>query len=121
MGDWLSGAGEWLAQMGDLAIGSLGVVLGAVMLLDAVPLLGVLVPGDVAVLAAVGVTRPIGSASAFLAVVAGCLTGWSLTFLAGRHLGERLRRSRVGGWIGEARWAAAEGVLDRGGARMVVV
>lgn len=121
MGDWLPGLGEWLAHLGELPIGSLVAILGAVMLLDAIPLLGVLVPGDVAVLAAVGVARPAGGASAFLAVVAGCLTGWSLTFCVGRHLGERLRRGRVGRWIGEARWAAAEGVLDRGGGRMVVV
>lgn len=121
MGDVLVGAGEWLSRVGELPTGLLVAVLGAVMLLDAIPLLGVLVPGDVAVLAAVGVARPGGGASAFLAVVAGCLTGWSLTFCAGRHFGERLRRGRLGGWVGEARWAAAEGVLDRGGGRMVMV
>lgn len=121
MGDWLANMGDLLARVGELPIGSLVAVLGGVMLLDAIPVLGVLVPGDVAVLAAVGVTRPAGGASAFVAVVAGCLTGWSLTFCAGRHLGERLRRGRLGDWIGEARWTAAEGVLDRGGARMVVV
>jgi membrane protein DedA with SNARE-associated domain len=91
------------------------------MMLDAVPLLGVLVPGDVAVLAVVGVGRPIGGASAFLAVVTGCLSGWSLSFLAGRRFGERLRRGRFGGWIGARRWDAAERILQRGGGRMVLV
>lgn len=121
MGEWLAGAGQWLDRIGELPVGLLMAVLGVVMLLDAIPLLGILVPGDVAVLTVLAASRPLGGASAFLTVVAGCLAGWSLTFCAGRYLGDRLRRGRLGRWIGEARWAAAEGVLDRGGSRMVVV
>ncbi|SCL69675.1 membrane-associated protein [Micromonospora citrea] len=112
---------DWLAQVGELPTTLLMGVLGVVMLFDAVPLLGVLVPGDVAILAAVGVGGPLTGVTTFAVVVAGCLSGWSLSFLAGRRYGERLRRSRIGGWIGEERWAAAEGILQRGGGRMVLV
>jgi membrane protein DedA with SNARE-associated domain len=91
------------------------------MVLDAIPLVGVLVPGDVAVLAAVGMSARVGGGGAMLAVITGCLVGWSLSFFVGRHLGERLRRGRIGAWIGEERWAAAERVLGQGGGRMVVV
>ncbi|MDG4814363.1 VTT domain-containing protein [Micromonospora sp. WMMD956] len=112
---------EWTHQVGELPTILLAGVLGVVMLLDAVPLVGVLVPGDVAVLAAVGVGRPATAASTVAAVVAGCVAGWSLSFLVGRRYGDRLRHSRVGGWIGESRWAAAESVLRRGGGRMVLV
>ncbi|SCF01286.1 membrane protein DedA, SNARE-associated domain [Micromonospora coriariae] len=112
---------QWLAQVGELPILLLMGTLGLVMLFDAVPLLGVLVPGDVAILAAVGVGRPATGLATFTAVLVGCLAGWSLSFLVGRRYGERLRRSRVGDWIGEARWTAAEGLLRRGGGRMVVV
>ncbi|NJP32413.1 DedA family protein [Micromonospora thermarum] len=112
---------DWLAQVGELPTTLLMGVLGVVMIFDAVPLLGVLVPGDVAVLAAVGVGGPIAGLATFTAVVAGCLAGWSLSFLAGRRWGDRLRHSRVGGWIGEERWTAAEGILRRGGGRMVLV
>jgi membrane protein DedA with SNARE-associated domain len=112
---------QWAEQVGELPTILLAGVLGVVMVLDAVPLLGVLVPGDVAVLAAVGVGRPATGAVTVAAVVAGCLAGWSLSFLAGRRYGDRLRRSRVGGWIGEPRWAAAEDVLRAGGGRMVLV
>ncbi|MGW4500651.1 DedA family protein [Micromonospora sp. NPDC004336] len=112
---------EWLAQVGELPTTLLMGVLGVVMLFDAVPLLGVLVPGDVAILAAMGVGGPLTGVSTFAVVVAGCLSGWSLSFLAGRRYGERLRHSRIGGWIGEERWAAAEGILQRGGGRMVLV
>ncbi|MEH0842313.1 VTT domain-containing protein [Micromonospora sp. CPCC 205711] len=111
-----------LSQVGELPVTLLMGVLGLVMLLDAVPLLGVLVPGDVAILAAVGAAGGAATGAATLgAVVGGCVAGWSLSFLAGRVYGDRLRHSRVGGWIGEARWAAAEGILRSGGGRMVLV
>ncbi|TDC80068.1 DedA family protein [Micromonospora sp. KC606] len=110
-----------IAQLGELPTGLLVGMLGLVMLADAVPLLGVLVPGDVAVLAAVGVGHPATSAVTMAAVVVGCVAGWSLSFLAGRVFGDRLRRGRIGGWIGEARWATAERVLRAGGGRMVLV
>lgn len=112
--------GDSLGQVGELPTALFLAALGVIMVLDAIPLLGVLVPGDIAVLTAVGVGRP-ASAGAFLAVIGGCLVGWSLTFLAGRMFGARLRRSRAGAWIGETRWSAAERLLDRGGGRMVMV
>ncbi|MFI6230777.1 DedA family protein [Micromonospora echinospora] len=112
---------DWLTQIGELPTLLLMGVLGMVMLFDAIPLLGVLVPGDVAVLAAVGVGQPAATFASFAAVVGGCLAGWSASFLVGRHYGGRLRASRVGDWIGEDRWAAAEGILHRGGGRMVLV
>lgn len=112
---------DLLAQLGELPTTLLMGMLGVVMLADAVPLLGVLVPGDAAVLAAVGAGRPATGLATVVAVVAGCLAGWSLSFLAGRRWGEQLRRSRLGDWIGEPRWAAAEALLRRGGGRMVLV
>ncbi|MFE9689915.1 DedA family protein [Micromonospora sp. NPDC005806] len=112
---------DLLAQVGELPIEWLMAALGLVMLADAVPLVGVLVPGDAAVLAAVGAGRPTTGAATVAAVVTGCLAGWSLSFLAGRRWGASLRGSRLGGWIGESRWAAAEAVLRRGGGRMVLV
>ncbi|HEX5595341.1 MAG TPA: VTT domain-containing protein [Micromonosporaceae bacterium] len=121
MGEWLWNASGSLAQVGDLSSGLLFAVLGGVMLLDAMPLVGVLVPGDIAVLAAVGVRRPGGGAHTILAVMAGCLSGWSLTFFVGRRFGDRLRRGRFGAWVGEARWAAAERILGQRGGRMVMV
>ncbi|MEU8257743.1 VTT domain-containing protein [Micromonospora inaquosa] len=112
---------QWLAQIGELPVLLLMGALGLVMLFDAVPLLGVLIPGDVAILAAVGVGRPSTGLATFTAVLVGCLAGWSLSFLIGRRYSDRLRHSRIGGWIGEPRWTAAEGILRRGGGRMMVV
>ncbi|MBQ1050566.1 VTT domain-containing protein [Micromonospora sp. C51] len=112
---------DQLAQVGELPVVVLMAVLGVVMLFDAVPLFGVLVPGDVAVLAAVAVGSPATGLATFVAVVTGCLTGWSLSFLVGRRWGDRLRRSRFGGWVGEPRWVAAETILRRDGGRLVLI
>ncbi|MER7168796.1 DedA family protein [Micromonospora sp. NPDC000207] len=112
---------EWSAQLGELPTALVMVALGLVMVLDAVPLLGVLVPGDVAVLAAIGLGRPGIAPATVGSVVIGCVCGWSLTFAAGRRYGKRLRHGRFGGWIGESRWAAAEMFVRRGGGRMVLV
>lgn len=112
---------EWLSQLGQLPTPQVAAVLSIIMVLDAIPLLGVLVPGDAAVLAMVGIGQPYGGPGAFVATIVGCLTGWSLSFFAGRYLGRWLRQSRFGQWIGPARWAAAEAMLRRGGGRMVLV
>ncbi|WP_027660017.1 DedA family protein [Salinispora fenicalii] len=112
---------DWLAQFGELPTLLLLGALGLVMVFDAVPLLGVLVPGDVAILAAVGAQGPTAGLAVLGTVVAGCLTGWSLSFLVGRRFADRLRRGRVGDWIGEQRWAAAERLLRRSGGQMVLV
>src|SRR5512139_647646 len=112
---------EILASLGSLPTVSLVAALCVVMMLDAIPLVGVLVPGDVAVLAAIGVARPSGDVGVLLGVVGGCLAGWSLSYLAGRYFGERLRHGRVGAWVGETRWVAAERALNRGGGRVVMV
>lgn len=111
---------EWLGWIGDLPTGVVMAALSVIMLLDAIPLVGVLVPGDVMVLAAVGARGPMSGGGVLFGVVAGCLAGWSLTFMAGRHLGDRIRRGRLGRWIGEARWAAAERALRQNGSGIVV-
>jgi membrane protein DedA with SNARE-associated domain len=115
------GVTDWLAQVGDLPTALVAAALGAVMLLDAIPLVGVLVPGDVAVLGAMAARGPAGGAGVLAGVVAGCLAGWSATFMVGRLFGARLRRGRLGVWVGEARWQAAERAVRASGGRIVMV
>jgi membrane protein DedA with SNARE-associated domain len=112
---------EWLAQMANLPMVLLSAALGLVMMLDAIPLLGLLVPADVAILTAVG-ARGTGDEGVMVAsVLIGGLTGASLTFVAGRWFAGRIRTGRVGAWISESRWAAAERMLAQHGGRMVAV
>lgn len=108
--------------MSSLASAPLAVLaagLWVVILLDSVPLLGILIPADVAVLAATSGRSPLGGTAVVLGVVAGYVTGWSASFLLGRYFGDRVRTGRFGRWIGAGRWSRAEELLAAGGWRIL--
>jgi membrane-associated protein len=71
--------------------------------------IGLLVPGDVAVLVS-GTTA--GSPAEYLALVAAAATGAMLGetagYLLGRRFGSRIRNSRLGMRLGDGRWTHAE-------------
>ena len=108
---------EWLEPLYSLPAALLGLALGLVMLLDSIPLLGILIPADVAILTTAGAADPLSSLGW---IIAGCLAGWSLSFFVGWTFGQRLRDGRFGRWIGEERWSKADHVVRTGGARILV-
>jgi membrane-associated protein len=112
--------GDLFGGIGELSTMLLGLVLGGVLVLDTIPVVGVLIPADVAVLAAVASKGPSGAIPVMLAVIIGTLVGWTLTFAVGRFLSGPLRRSWLGRRIGEARWVGAERLVAGGGGRMVL-
>ncbi len=90
---------EWFTQVGSLAwlepgqfprLAVLSVV-ALVIAIDTLPLVGLAVPGDVAVIGVVTVVGVCAGPSVILAVTAGSLLGWSLGYLLGRTLGRRRR------------------------------
>jgi len=109
-----------LGSTSDLPLLVLSVVLGVVLVLDTIPVLGVLVPADLVVLAAVGTRSASGSTALVLAVVSGTLIGWTGTFVVGRFLAGPLRRSWLGRRIGDRRWADAERLVAEHGGRIVL-
>jgi membrane protein DedA with SNARE-associated domain len=111
---------DWLGAVGDLSTAFVSVLLAGLLVLDTVPLIGMLVPADVAVLAAVATRGPLGALAVIVAVVAGTLLGWTFSFVLGRFLAGPMRRSWLGRRIGEARWAGAERLVAGGGGRMVL-
>jgi membrane protein DedA with SNARE-associated domain len=111
---------QWLSFLSGLPIGLLTAALGVTMVLDSIPLLGILVPADIAVLTAITTRDAVSSLAIVAAVVGGCVAGWSISFLVGRRLGDRVRRSRFGRWIGASRWEAAERLLAGEGRRMLL-
>jgi membrane-associated protein len=103
---------EVLAVLGVATIIQLLFVL---MLVDGAVLLGVLVPGDLVVVAA---STAIGWPEALAAATAGfvaLLAAHFGSFLLGRRTAGRIRTSRLGQRIGFARWCRAEQVLRVGG------
>lgn len=111
---------QWLASLANLPIVLLSAALGVVMVLDGIPLLGLLVPADVAIMIAIAVRGPLESIPVFIGVVAGYLVTASLGFLIGRHYGSRVRTSRLGTWIGDSRWETGERILAHNGTKMLI-
>lgn len=97
------------------------VVVGVLALLEASALIGLLVPGEAALLVG-GFLVSQGKASMGVmvaAAAAGAIVGDSIGYEIGRHVGPSLRRSRMGRWVGEERWQRAEAYLKRHGGRAV--
>ena len=97
------------------------VIVGVLTLLEASAMIGLVVPGEAALL--VGgflASQNRADLPVMMAVgVVGAIVGDSIGYEIGRHLGPSLRRSRLGRWVGEERWSRAEAYLARHGGRAV--
>jgi membrane protein DedA with SNARE-associated domain len=112
-----------VTSIGD-AVGSwLYVIAAAFCFGEAAILVGVVFPGETALLVA-GVFCQRGVLDLWimipLAVVAAVL-GDSVGFEFGKKFGPGLRRSRLGHWIGEHRWALVDGFIHRHGGKAVLL
>jgi len=96
-------------------------LMGMIMFVDASPVVGLLLPGDLLVVAVVASNHPRLAVLIVAGVVLGTMASWSLFFHLGSHLGPRLRRGRVGRWIGPKRWDTAERLLNGRGARTLTL
>jgi len=97
------------------------VVLGGLAFGEAALFLGVVLPGETALLVG-GYLAANGKLSlpVMLVVAIGCaIAGDSVGYEVGRRLGPRLRTSRLGRKIGDRRWDRAEAFLHRHGGKAV--
>jgi len=116
----------------DLVDGLLGVLDGldplllalgvaAFTALETTALIGLVVPGDAAVLVAGSTVDTPGRFALVLAAAAlGTYAGELIGYGIGRKVGPRLRTSRFGRMLGEHRWARAEAYLAGRGASVLV-
>jgi membrane-associated protein len=99
------------------------VIAGGLAFAEAALLVGFVLPGEIALLVA-GYFCRYGSLDlwvmAVVAVVC-AIAGDSVGFELGKRFGPPLRRSRVGHWIGERRWAAVDAALHKHGGKAVFV
>jgi undecaprenyl-diphosphatase len=106
-----------VGHLADLSSPWAYIIIGALAALEAAAFIGLVVPGEIALLAG-GYLASIGRVNlgAMIAVaVAAAIVGDSIGYEVGRHLGGRLRASRAGRRIGEERWGKAEQFLHRHG------
>lgn len=118
MTDWLS---RLFQAIDAIPTWQLYALVGAVLLLETTVGVGLVTPGEVALLAAATTvdTAPQYAGLVVVATVAS-LFGQVGGYLLGRRLGDRIRGSWVGRRIGESNWLKAEQVLRNGKGRALV-
>jgi membrane-associated protein len=109
-------------RIGDAVGAWLYVIAGGLCFAEAAILVGMVLPGETALLVA-GVFCAHHTLNLWLMIViaAACaVAGDSVGFEFGRVFGPRLRRSAAGRFVGEHRWAAVDGFLHRHGGKAVL-
>ena len=113
---------SYLEHLGNSVGAWLYVIAGGLAFGEAALLIGMVLPGESALLVAgyfchQGVLNlPTMVLVAIICAIAGDSVGYEF----GRRIGPRLRKSRVGRWVGEPRWAVVDGALHRHGGKAVL-
>lgn len=104
------------------AVGAwLYVIAGGLAFAEAAILVGMVLPGETALLVAgVFCQRGVLTLWVMIPVAIICaIAGDSVGFEFGRKYGPPLRRSRLGLWVGEGRWTTVDGFLHRHGGKAI--
>ena len=100
-------------------------IAGALAFAEAAILVGLVLPGETALLVAGVFCNPkygqLNLAVMIVVAILCAIAGDSVGYEFGRHLGPALRRSRLGGWVGAHRWAAVDGFIHRHGGKAVLL
>ena len=99
------------------------VVVFAIAAAEASLFVGLIIPGETALLIA-GYLAWRGSLSLVLVIVAsvvGAILGDSIGYEVGRRVGAKLRHGRVGRWVGVERWDRARAHLSKWGGKAVFI
>jgi membrane-associated protein len=110
-----------VTRIGDVVGQWLYVVAGGLCFAEAAILVGMVLPGETALLVA-GVFCQQGTLNlgVMITVAVVCaIAGDSVGYEFGKKFGPPLRRSRLGRWVGEQRWAKVDGFLHRHGGKAV--
>lgn len=100
-------------------------IAGGLAFAEAAILVGMVLPGETALLVAgVFCNSRYGELNlgVMIAVAVVCAIGGdSVGYEFGRHFGPALRRSRLGLWVGERRWSTVDGFIHRHGGKAVLL
>jgi membrane-associated protein len=106
------------------AVGAwLYLIAGGLAFAEAAILVGMVLPGETALLVAgVFCQRHVLNLWVMIVIAFACaVAGDSVGFEFGKKFGPSLRRSRLGAWVGEHRWAAVDGFIHRHGGKAVLL
>lgn len=113
----------FLQRIGEHLGGWFYLIAGALTFAEAAAMIGVVFPGETALLVAGFAANRgwIGLSPMIAVAVTAAVAGDSVGYEVGRVLGPWLRRSRLGRRIGAPRWDAAERFLSRHGGKAVLL
>lgn len=114
-----------LTSIGDTVGAWLYVIAGGLCFAEAAILVGMVLPGETALLVA-GVFCNAKYGNLNLGIMIGvavvcAIGGDSVGYEFGKKYGPSLRRSRLGRWVGAHRWAAVDGFIHRHGGKAVLL
>jgi membrane protein DedA with SNARE-associated domain len=114
---------DTLQRIGANVGGWLYLIAGGLAFAEAAVLVGMVLPGEIALLVAgFGAHQGWIALWPMVAVAVGSAAlGDSVGYEVGRVTGPRLRASRLGRWVGERRWQRAEEFLRRHGGKAVLL
>jgi membrane protein DedA with SNARE-associated domain len=114
---------EFLKHLGDSVGAWLYVIAGGLAFAEAAILVGMVLPGETALLVAGYFCHEhVLSLPVMIVVAVVCaIAGDSVGFEFGKKFGPPLRRSRLGHWVGEARWLKVDAFLHRHGGKAVLL
>lgn len=114
---------HFMRSIGDTVGLWLYVIAGGLAFAEAAILIGMVLPGETALLVAgVFCNAKYGKLNLWvmIAIAVFCaIAGDSVGYEFGKKFGPSLRRSRLGQWVGEPRWAQVDGFLHRHGGKAV--
>lgn len=110
-------------RIGDAVGVWLYVIAGGLCFAEAAILIGMVLPGETALLVAgVFCQRGVLNLPLMIVVAAACaIAGDSVGYEFGKKFGPSLRRSRLGTFVGEHRWAMVDGFIVRHGGKAVLI
>ncbi|MEP6598859.1 MAG: DedA family protein [Actinomycetota bacterium] len=110
-----------VTHIGDSVGAWLYLIAGGLAFAEAAILVGMVLPGETALLVAgVFCQRGVLNLWVMIAVAIACaIAGDSVGFEFGRKFGPPMRRSRVGRWVGEHRWATVDAFLHKHGGKAI--
>jgi membrane protein DedA with SNARE-associated domain len=113
-----------MRSIGDSVGQWLYLIAGGLAFAEAAILIGMVLPGETALLVAgVFCNSKYGDLNlgVMIAIAVVCAIGGdSVGYEFGKRYGPALRRSRLGRWVGEHRWAAVDGFIHRHGGKAVL-
>ncbi|MCD2186306.1 DedA family protein [Actinomycetospora soli] len=114
---------EFLRGIGESVGGWLYVIAGGLAFAEAAVMVGVVLPGETALLVAGFAAHEgiIALVPMIVVAVVCAVAGDSVGYEVGRLVGPRLQASRVGRLVGEHRWQATEDFLRRHGGEAVLL